>query len=353
MIWDMLGVVVLTLGKLLGILLLILLVLLLLVLIVPVRYRVRADFGEKYKVSGSIRWLGFLIRLPFWWQDGQFQWKLQILGIPFYRSTVGGEHSDGRKAGRKRKKKQMNTSVPEEKSGSEKQEESDMAKDRTEDQEKSENPSGRPGENEQAFEKQPNKNNSEKKSDFCKKGTGEDLQEKNEDTAHAGYKPPEDAQNRMKQKKRSLFWRIWHRIREICQAVRDFMRMFRSKIHSIRDLIQLLQEDSSKRFICIAKGNMLQLWRHIRPQKIWGDIRFGTGDPCSTGQILGGIAVLYGWIGTGVHIAPDFEQTCFEGRIEGKGRMRTITMLIIVLRLFMNKDFKGLLRELRQWKEDF
>lgn len=355
MIWDMVGVVVLTLCKLLGILLLILLVLLLLVLIVPVRYRVRADFGENYKVRGSIRWLGVLIRLPFWWQDGQVRWKLQILGIPFFRSTVDDEHSNGRGAGRKRKKKRKNASVSEEKSGSGKQEGSDIAKDRSEDQEKPGDPSGRSGDNERELEKQPdkNKNYSEKKSEFCKEDMGEDLQKKNEDTALAGYKLQEDAQNRKKQKKRSLFWQIRHRIREIYQAVRDFIRIFRSKVHSIRDLIQLLREDGSKRFICIAKGNMLQLWRHVRPQKIWGDIRFGTGDPCSTGQILGGIAILYGWIGNGVHITPDFEQACFEGRLEGKGRMRSITMVIIVLRLFMNKDFKKLQSELKQWKEDF
>lgn len=313
MIWDMAGVVVLTIGKLLGILLLILLVLMLSVLLVPVRYRVRADFGKKNKVRGSFRWLGFLIRLPFWWQDGQVRWKLQILGIPFYRSTVDDEHSHGKGTGRKKKKKRKKVSAPEEKSGSEKK-------------------GG---------------------SDSWNKDSGEDLPEENQDTAPVGYKPREDVQNRKKQKKRSLFWRIRHRIREICQAVIDFIRLFRSKVHSFRDLIQLLQEDGSKRFICIAKGNMLQLWRHIRPQKIWGDVRFGTEDPCSTGQILGGIAVIYGWIGTGVHITPDFEQRCFEGRLEGKGRMRMITMLIIVLRLFMNKDFKGLLRELRQWKEDF
>lgn len=322
MIWDMVGVVILTLCKLLGILLLILLVLLLLVLLVPVRYRVRADFGEKYEVRGSIRYLGVLIRLPFCWRDGQVRWKLQILGIPICRSTVGDGHSDGKGAGRKRTKKRKKASTPNEKKGSE----------------------------EQVLEKPSDKNHAEENPESDKK---EDFAEKNVDPAHAGYKPPEDAQNRKKQKKRSLFHRIWQRIREIRQSVCDFIKMFRSKVHSIRDLIQLLRKDASQRFICIAKGNMLQLWRHIRPQKIWGDIRFGTGDPCSTGQILGGIAVLYGWIGNGVHITPDFEQACFEGRLEGKGRMRTITMLIIVLRLFMNKDFKELLSEWKQWKEDF
>lgn len=322
MIWDMVGVAMLALCKLLGILLLILFVLLLLVLWIPVRYRVRAVIQEEYEINGCFRWLGILVRLPFRWRDGQVHWKLQILGIPFFRNTVDNVHTDRKKTGNQKKRKKTSSAA---------------------------------GKKEPESEQDLGRNENNVQENVCQKEeNAENVSwEEKEYAPPAGYNPPEDAQNRKKPKKRSLFFRMREKIQKIFQAIQGLMQMFHSRVHSVRDFIHLLRGDAARRFICIAKGNMLQLWRHIRPQKIWGDIRFGTGDPCSTGQILGGIAVLYGWIGTGVHITPDFEQACLEGRLEGKGRMRTITMLVIVLRLFVNKDFRGLLGELRQWKEDF
>lgn len=327
MIWDIIGIVLLTLLKILGIILLILLALFLLVLFVPIRYRVRAAFYEENEVHGSISWLCFLLRFPFSWKDGRFQWKLQILGIPFLKSGMGisaikgtksGGHTRRQSSGKKsRRAKRSDISSEENSEESKKVEQKDISS----------------GEN-------------------TEENGQTEHEEKTENTAPVKYKQPEDAQNKKKHKKQSLFRRLWQKIREFVQAVRDMIQNIREKVHSVQDFIQLLQKDSSKRFICIAKENMLQLWRHLKPQKIWGDIRFGTGDPCSTGQILGGIAVFYSYLGTGVHITPDFEETCFEGRIAAKGRIRIITMMVILIRLIISKDFRTLRKELRQWKED-
>ncbi|MDE6853154.1 MAG: DUF2953 domain-containing protein [Lachnospiraceae bacterium] len=315
MIWDVAGIVVLTLLRILGIVLLILLVLLLLVLFVPIRYRVSAAFYEEYEVRGSISWLCFLVRFPFWWKDGQFRWKLQILGIPFRKSAMGMTLSKGTGSGRHTRRHSSGRKSPKQKKA----------------------------ETQSVL--------SEKKSEESRQpDTNTALLEEN---ALDRYNQSEDAQNKKKHKSCSPFKRLWKKICERYQAVCDMIRNIRRKVHSVQDLIRLLQKDSSRRFICIAKENMLQLWKHLKPQKIQGEIRFGTGDPCSTGQILGGIAVFYSWLGTGVHITPDFEEACFEGRIKGKGRIRVITMIIILIRLIRNKDFRKLQREWRQWKEDF
>lgn len=324
--WDIAGIVVLTLLKILGILLLILLVLFLLVLLVPVRYRVHAAFYEENEVRGSVSWLCFLICFPFSWKDGQLQWKLRILGIPFLKSAAGmslikgakrGNHTRRQSSGKRRKKAKR----------------SDVSsKDSSENHNKAE---------QETVLHEENKDHGQAK-----------QREKTENTAPVKYKQAEDAQNKKKHKKQSIFRRLWQKIKELYQTVRDMIRNIRQKVHSVQDFVQLMQKDSSKRFICIAKENMLQLWRHLKPQKIWGDIRFGTGDPCSTGQILGGIAVFYSYLGTGVHITPDFEEACFEGRIAVKGRIRGITMLVILIRLIISKEFRTLRRELGQWKED-
>lgn len=357
MIWNIAGIIIPALLKILGILLLILLALVLLVLFAPIGYRLSAIFhgieavacsnsleteslaGEtpscgKYEIRGSVSWLWFLIRFPFSWKDGQLQWKFQILGIPFLKSGKRGGHNRSQDLGRKPKKSQKDKTseqriAPDRKNHKDQEE----IKEKTNLSEQETRQSG-------------------DRSDPIPGDTDADRGEKPEITVSARYKQPEDVENKKKYKKQSLFRRLWQKIKEYYQAVCDIVRNIREKVHSVQDLIQLLQKDSSRRFICIAKENMLQLLRHLKPQKIKGDIRFGTGDPCTTGQILGGIAVLYSWIGTGLHITPDFEEACFEGRIALKGRIRMITMLVILIRLMISKECRTLRRELKQWKED-
>lgn len=328
--WDIAGIVLLTLLKILGILLLILLVLLLLVLLVPIRYRLRAAFYEENEVWGCVSWFCFLVRFPFRWKDGQLQWKLQILGIPFMKSAMGVSLIKGTKSGGHTRKKRFGGKHKRAKRHDTSSEESSEDHNKTKQKDIL----------------------SEDGSVSLSDNTDTKHSEKTENTVPVEYKQPEDAQNKKKHKKQSLFRRLWQKIKELYQTICDMIQNIREKVHSVQDFVQLMQRESSKRFICIAKENMLQLWRHLKPQKVWGDIRFGTGDPCSTGQILGGIAVFYSWLGTGVHITPDFEEACFEGRIAAKGRIRGITMLVILIRLIISKEFRTLRRELGQWKED-
>lgn len=154
---------------------------------------------------------------------------------------------------------------------------------------------------------------------------------------------------------RRIISRIRGWVREICSffsTAREMFRKIRGKIHSFEELKELFQMEHAQRFVCIGKKNMLHLWKQIRPRKLKGDILFGTGDPCSTGQCLGLLAVLYGWIGSGVAVTPDFEEKKLEGYLKGKGRLRLITSVLIVIRVLWNKDFKRLWKELKQWKEE-
>lgn len=306
MTWEMAGAILLTLLKILGILLLIILVLIVLLLFVPVRYKVSATFYEEYRVQGRIHWMCFLVRMPFQWQDGQGDWKLRILGIPVCKSTEKTVNSKKRQSRRRKgagKDRKVSTDTDH---GS-----GDIANQR--------------------------------------KQTAEKLQ----NSVRIENKQQQSEQNNKKHKKDNLFRRIYHRIRDWYQMICRLIRCLKKRIHSFQDLLEILRADMTKRFVCIAGDNMLHLWKQLRPRKIRGDIRLGTGDPCSTGQTLGVIAMFYAWLGSGVHITPDFEEACFEGRLEVRGRISVITLLIVVIRLITNKDFKSLQREWRQWKEDF
>lgn len=63
------------------------------------------------------------------------------------------------------------------------------------------------------------------------------------------------------------------------------------KVHSVQDLVDILRSDAGKAFICIVKENVIHLWKQIHPRRMRGKVIFGTGDPCSTGELLGVLAL--------------------------------------------------------------
>ena len=114
----------------------------------------------------------------------------------------------------------------------------------------------------------------------------------------------------------------------------------------------LKREDNKAGF-----SKMFQLFKrilkHLRPAKLKGRLRFGTGDPCSTGQALGILAVFYSYYGESVKIIPDFEDKIIEAQILAKGRIRMGTLLIIIIKLILDKDFKTVYHNFNQLKEEF
>ena len=86
-------------------------------------------------------------------------------------------------------------------------------------------------------------------------------------------------------------------------------------------------------------GQLGYLLKRIKPSKIEGDVIFGTGDPASTGQAIGAIAALYGFMPEKLHITPDFEEKRYEGKIHVKGKLRLIHVVIIALKLIFDKKY--------------
>ncbi len=136
------------------------------------------------------------------------------------------------------------------------------------------------------------------------------------------------------------------------QNVIKIVRKIKKKVQSVQDLVDILRSDAGKAFICIVKENVIHLWKQIHPRRMRGKVIFGTGDPCSTGELLGVLALFYAWYGNGVQIIPDFEQKRIEGNVSFRGRIRMITLICIAWRIIKNKDGRKLLHEWEKWKEE-
>ena len=84
----------------------------------------------------------------------------------------------------------------------------------------------------------------------------------------------------------------------------------------------------------------MYLLKKIKPSKIEGNVIFGTGDPATTGQIIGAIAAVYGFFPEKLHITPDFEEQKYEGNIHMKGKLRLIHVAVIAVRLILDRNFR-------------
>lgn len=103
-----------------------------------------------------------------------------------------------------------------------------------------------------------------------------------------------------------------------------------------------------------VKNVLSQVWyllKKIKPKKIEGDVIFGTGDPASTGQAIGAVAAVYGFLPEKLHITPDFEEKRYEGNLHMKGKLRLIHVLIAAVKLLIDKNVWYVIKKI-QSKED-
>lgn len=334
--------VLVTIAKVIGILLAVLVIVALAILFAAVRYCGKISFDDK-KAQISVRWLGVVLRVPILITEKDLQWKVRVFGVPILRSD--GAHKKRRskkssapKAQKRKAEKAAETvqktqglSKQEKKAPSVNLEKSPTAPE----QEKRIAPK-------QAADKTEEQNVPKKQSDK----TEEQIASKQTTDQREERSAFRQADEREKKPRgiRQLF--LW------LQNVLKIVRKIKKKVHSVQDLVDILRSDAGKAFICIVKENVIHLWKQIHPRRMRGKVIFGTGDPCSTGELLGVLALFYAWYGNGVQIIPDFEQKRIEGNVSFRGRIRMITLICIAWRIIKNKDGRKLLHEWEKWKEE-
>lgn len=313
------GTVLLMILKVIGILLLVILGLLVLVVFVPIRYKAVVDKQEDTQETlfkGAISWFGIVLRIPFGLVENKFQYKIKIFGIPY----------SGKKNKKKGKKKNHDTKKGKKKASEQKGEETKV-------------------EEIKAEETKADDSNME----VCKEETSttkEDKGKKSKKKNRKNKKNKKDAKGKSKEKK-SLFRSLadWKKL--IIEVFRTLKKMIDAGM-SLKDIIT---SEEGSGFVCIIKENLLYLWKKIRP-RIRGFVVFGTGDPCTTGEVLGGLSMFYAWTGRNLEIAPDFENERLETHLVIRGRITVFTLLLIAFKIMTNDDFKKTYARLKKWKEN-
>ena len=76
-------------------------------------------------------------------------------------------------------------------------------------------------------------------------------------------------------------------------------------------------------------------------------LHFGFEDPATTGQVLGGLSILYPICGEKMELCPEFNEEILEGEVKCHGRIRTVSLVIFAVKSFLNKQFFSMVKQFK------
>lgn len=323
---DLIAIIVSVL-KWLGIILLVIVGLVVVIavclLFVPVRYSVYLEHQEEWLVKGRASWLLHLLHLSFLVEGGQESHTMRILGIRF--DTGGRRRKSKRKSVERRRKKQKEKDLQVE---------------------------------ERSHKEIPQKNQENVFQEKLEESSSKEVsRQKPVKGGEGDHQEPVPKKKTLFQRIREFFLPIQQVFVKIYKCIRTIWKFLwegpsdavkRKKPVLIKEI---LQDSNTTALWRLVWENIATLWKHSSPRRLKGRIRFGTSDPCTTGQILGAVGVGYGLLGRGVQITPDFENTVLEGNLELEGRIQIFVLLLIAKRVFLSDEWRCFKKQTDQLKE--
>ena len=98
-----------------------------------------------------------------------------------------------------------------------------------------------------------------------------------------------------------------------------------------------------------------ELWNvlcYLAPRKVKGRFVVGTGDPSSTGLVIGGISLLPFAYQEGIEITPDFDDKVFQADGMIKGRIQVYYFVRLCIRLYRDKELRKLWNNIQKFKKE-
>lgn len=155
--------------------------------------------------------------------------------------------------------------------------------------------------------------------------------------------PPE---NKPKPKKS-----IFKKLKDVYNKIRNFIKNISERVHNALDMRdKIISEiDNADNREAVNYGLVLikKVLKHILPRRHRIYIRFGTGDPASTGQYLGLMYAFGAWLGLNLVVTPDFDDKVIECDIPFKGHISIAVLLWWAVKAYRNKKFMSFIDKIR------
>lgn len=279
------------------------------VLFVPVRYKVNADYHDRFKAQAKVSWLGIL-RLMISYDE-----ELDIKAKAFF-ITVYNNNDENSKVFEQKKAKKKKEKKPEENIFS-------------------------------ASDKDVEKLTEKEEKPQIK--MAEAVNETKEDVQNVKEAVSEDESGNIQN--RSFFNKvkdkcfvIYTKIKEIIKLIRDTVKKISGAADRLKEKVskakEFVTDEDNKALFHFLVEQLKALIKVIRPKKYRINARIGFEDPATMGKVLAYVSILYGMSGVDFSLEPVFGENVKEGSIFLKGNICIFSVLVIALRVYRNEQFK-------------
>ena len=261
------------------------------VLFVPVRYKVNADYHDRFKAQAKVSWLGIL-RLMISY-DEELDIKAKAFFITVYNNNdENSKVSEQKKANKKKEKK------PEENIFS-------------------------------ASDKDVEKLTEKEEKPQIK--MAEAVNETKEDVQNVKEAVSEDESGNIQN--RSFFNKvkdkcfvIYTKIKEIIKLIRDTVKKVSGAADRLKEKVsktkEFVTDEDNKALFHFLVEQLKALIKVIRPKKYRINARLGFEDPATMGKVLAYASIFYGMSGVDLSLEPVFGENVKEGSMFLKGNIR-------------------------------
>lgn len=352
-------------GILLGIIFLLLLAGLLAVIFVPVRYRLeaQAQTGERqYAFSLRVSWLLHIVSAAVTadsLQGSGITVRLFGIRLPLFGSKDGRETGEKEKKSKKEKEKK-------------KENKKKNKKDRTAEKEKTDQKTDQKADKIAARKAE---QRIEQKAEQITDRIRDKKTEKNQEEQNPGIQAdagPDDSERETETSRQGILEKIRFQCSRFCDKIRQITQNIRElwqRLVSLKqraaalgqkvigllrkpgELLEFLEEYEAREVFGTLTGQLVFLLAHYKPRRIRGYLRFGTGDPATTGQLTGLIYILLPARAYSYSVEPKFNETVFETETVCSGHIRALHVLRVLWRGFRDRKLRRIITALRRSKQ--
>lgn len=154
-----------------------------------------------------------------------------------------------------------------------------------------------------------------------------------------------------KEKKPGLFAKIKAKIQKIRETISKIFSKIKKLVHQKDEVKRILGKPETKTAMMFAWDKLKRLLKHILPRKIKGYVAYGADNPATTGQVIGILSVIYARTGQVLEIRPNFAEKQLETDVIIKGRIQLFTLLLIAIKVALNKELRQVIKEFKGIKD--
>ncbi len=350
--------------KAIGIFLLAVLILLLLLLsaalFVPVRYELRGNFQDRYRLRVHVHWFLHALSLWFAYEGKGVTCDVRIFGIKKKEKPDGEagqkeEKKRGRRFGAGRRGRQTAEADREETMSADGNPAEPDDERKRADGDPAEPVDGRENAAETVSQKAESRDaadtEAEAAGEYALSGDGEERPRGT--VGDVGQADEMYSSGRDIQKKRAAGG-IFRRLRDLFVRVTDaVMRIPESLAQSGQKLTELkgkVLDETNKIAVARIWKELVYLLRHFRFRRIRSELTFSLGDPALTGQALGILAMLPFLYRYETGVFPDFESDRWyvRGTVSAKGHAHLVHLLVSIVRLWRRKELRIFVKRFMQ-----